>query len=262
MKFLKLFSGFPVALATVLAAQADVLISTLQQDVAGKSTPRRSDVLLAKDKLRLDIAGEKPITLIYRKDKDVFWMIDAAAKSYTEMTSKDLEEMGEAIADARKKMQEQLKNLPPEQQAMMEKMMGGMLAEPEQAKVAFKKGLGGGKVGAWTCQNWESYLNGNKTADHCVADYKSVGVGTEDFAVFKDMGRFLGKLAPTYKGLLDQGMNLDQLGGIPVETITLQDGKQDARITLESVKRAASAADRFELPAGLTKKSMPQMKMK
>jgi hypothetical protein len=244
-------------LLTAMTVHSALVISTLQEEVAGKSPASRSQLTLDVDKIRMDMHGDKEITLIYRKDKNVFWMVDAPGKSYTEMTSQDLEQISSTLDAARLKMQEQLKDLPPEQKAMMEKMMGGLMTPPAQPKVTFKKALGTGKVGSWTCQNWESFLDGEKNADHCVADFKSVGVKAEDFLVFKEMAQFLGKLAPAYKGLIDQGMNFEAMGGLPVQTTTVQDGKADNRITMESIKRITTAEGRFDLPAGLTKKALP-----
>lgn len=250
--------GLGLSAFSVQSAQAAVVITTLQEDLAGKSAAQRTEMMLEKDRLRLDLQGEQAMVLIYRKDKDVFWMIRPSEKAYTEMTSKDLEQIANTLDAARAKMQEQLKNLPEEQRAMMEQMMGGMLGAPaSQPKVTFKKALGTGKVGAYACQNWESYLDGVKSAEHCVADFKSTDITPADFEIFKDMARFVGKLAPHYKGLLDQSLNLEQMGGVPVSTTVLEAGKPDSRITLETIKRVKADAARFDLPSGLKKTPMP-----
>jgi hypothetical protein len=240
-------------------SQAEVQITMLQEDLVGKTEGQKIEMAIGKDKLRVDIQGSQPMVMIYRQDKGLFWLIQPTQKTYTEMTLADMESMAKTLEAARAKLTEQMQNLPEEQRQMMEKMMGNMMPPTTAPKVSFKKALGTGKVGAWTCQNWESYLDGVKNADHCVADFKSTDLKDSDFEVFKGMAKFVGKVASSYKGLLDQTANLEQLGGIPVQTTVVSEGKAESRITLQSVKRAAEAGARFDLPAGLAKKAMPSM---
>jgi len=248
-------------LSGALASQAAVLMTTEQRELAGDSKPQSTEIILEKDKLRIDMHDEKDMTLIYRQDKDVFWNIDRMAKTYTEMTSEDLQEIGEAMDEARKKMAEKMRDLPPEQKAMMEKMMGNLLPGASKPKVTFQKEKGSGKVSQWSCENWGSYIDGVKKADHCVAGFKSVGVAEEDFAVFKDMAKFLGKLGPAYQGMLEQGMSLGDMGGVPVLTTTFDDeGKAESRITLLSVKRQDVGTEKFDLPSGYKKNATPKIR--
>ncbi len=242
-----------------VAVKADVAIQTSQESLAGSEPTQSTEILLAKDKLRLDAHGAEDMTMIYRQDKKVFWMIQPKSMTYTEMTLQDLEKMAKALEAARAKMQEQMKNMPEEQRQMMEKMMGKMMAPPAPPKVTFKKGEGSGKVGTWSCRNWESYFDGVKSAEHCVADFKTTHLKQEDFAVFKDMAQFIGRVAPNYKGLMDQGIDLEKMGGIPVQTTVFEEGKADTRITLKSIERVDFKGDAYELPTGLTKKALPQM---
>lgn len=270
-----LISGLTLGLVASVS-QAGVVITTLQEDLVSGSAPQRIEMALEKDRLRLDVQGSGDakgakgakgaqaatnMVLIYRKDKDAFWMIRPAEKAYTELTSKDLEQIANTLDAARAKMQEQLKNLPPEQRAMMEKMMGGLMGgiggEQAQPKLSFKKASGSGKVGAYACENWESFLDGVKSAEHCVADFKATDITVSDFDILKDMSTFIGKLAPQYKGLLDQSMNLEQMGGVPVSTTVISEGKAESRITLQTIKREKTDAARFELPAGYKKAPMP-----
>jgi hypothetical protein len=253
--------GFkPIALAIgILAAPlfADVQLITIQEDLLQKSAPQKIELWISADKLQVEMQGPQSMMMIYRQDKGLFWLIQPGQKSYTEMTNADIEAMAKTLEAARAKLNEQMKNLPEEQKQLMEKMMGGMLPPPTSPKVTFKKALGTAKVGEWSCQNWESYLDGVKNADHCVADFKATELKETDFKIFKDIAKFVGKMAASYKGLLDQSANLEQLGGIPVQTTVISDGKVESKLTLQSIKRLKASATTYELPAGLTKKSLP-----
>src|SRR5881394_1673859 len=54
-------------------------------------------------------------------------MVDDKRQQYREMTKEDMKKMAAQAGAAMKRMQEQMKNMKPEQRAMMEKMMGNKI---------------------------------------------------------------------------------------------------------------------------------------
>ena len=67
-------------------------------------------------------SGEKG-AFLFDGVKQVVWIVNYDKKTYTEMTKTDLDRMGQQMTEAMAKMQEAMKNLPPEQRAQMEQMM-------------------------------------------------------------------------------------------------------------------------------------------
>src|SRR5690606_1337793 len=109
-------------------------------------------ILLAPDRLRLDLTtGSENHRFLYSQKQDAIYLLQPEAKAYSEITRGDLQAMSKRLDAAMEKMREQMKNLPPEQREMVEKMMGAAVPEPGLAAEAppeFKK-VGSEKIGSW-----------------------------------------------------------------------------------------------------------------
>ncbi|MFC1496282.1 hypothetical protein ACFL52_02585, partial [Candidatus Margulisiibacteriota bacterium] len=108
---------------------------------------------------RIDIKGDEANqSMIYNSATGVYWVFDHNQKTYRELTKAD-------IIKAKKQMEAQLKNVPPQQRAMMEKMMqgkmGGDLATPQ---ITYNK-TGTKKAGKWNCTVYSVIMNGNKISE-------------------------------------------------------------------------------------------------
>jgi hypothetical protein len=257
MKFLRFPSRLPrpavaLVLASALTARAGFVI-TGEHKSLDKTQPAFTYTLsVDKDKVRIESTNTPENFIIYRADKGVFWMIDGKEKSYTEMTRENIESMTQKMNEAMKKMDEQLAQLPPEQRESIKKSMKAMM--PGGGKMTFKK-TGMGKAGAWSCQNYESYSDGAKRADMCLADPKAVGIPDADFKSFKDMTKPFEKLARDMAGFLPPS----EVEGIPVKSVFYKDGKATGESNIKSVKSESLSANLFELPAGLTKREHGHM---
>jgi hypothetical protein len=193
-------------------------------------------------------------TVIFDGAKQVLWVIDDAKKSYSELTKADAERMASQMAGAMARLQEQLKGMPPDARAQMEKMMQGRgMPGGGPAVVEYRK-VGTDKVGSWTCTKYEGLVDGKKTTELCSVDPSALGFSAADFAVTQQMAEFFGKLIP------QGGERLFRLGsggagagfeGVPVRTVVLG----PPRITSEVLKasRERFADSTFALPSGFQK---------
>lgn len=229
----------------------------------------RSEVSLDEQALRVDLQGDGAgHIVIFRKDKQLAWMIDQNDKTYMEITKQDMEEMAAQIAEARKMMEQQLASLPPSQREMMEKMMKqqmpagmglGAVAEPQYTKVE-----SGVAVNQWTCDRYEGTRDGKKVVDVWTVDPAELGVRRDDFAVLAELGEFfqglaktLGASFPNFKMDADEGAGFD---GIPVRTVSYDGGSVRSEHEVKEVAQQEFDAALFELPDGLKKKDMPTAK--
>ncbi len=238
------------------------------EGLGAKKTISSQKIWIEKDRICLNLysEGNKEALFIYRKDKDAIYMVDIAGKSYTEMTRADLKKMGERLQEAKAQMQAAMKNVPPEQRAMIEKMMGGQMANPEvktPAKTEFKKS-GNSKVGPYAVTEYEVFDGGVKTALAYVTDYSSIQLSREDFSVLKDLSNFYQEFAQSLSfGALSKFRDMEKFQGIdafpgfPVRMITLDStGKEGMRVELADIKKTTIPASQFDVPAGFEKKNM------
>lgn len=246
----------------ILASSVQAGVVLTMETVNGK-VKTKTVAMVDGDRFRVDADGGKTI-VIYRKDQDAFWMIDAGKKSYSELTRQDLEAMGKKMEGMMAQMEAQLKDLPEAQRAQMQAMMRGHMGGAGSAPT-FRKLAAGRKVGKWTAVQYAMEVGGKKTGEVFHADPSVVGLTEADFAVFAS-------LADTFKSMT-QG--LESAGfyrpgkpgdttpaGVLVRSVRLDaSGKPGSVSTLVSVARTAVAASEFEIPAGYKKEKSPMAEM-
>ncbi len=243
-------------LAVAASAQAGVVLT--METVDGK-TKSATVAKVDADRFRVDTEGGKR-GMIYRKDKDAFWILDAAKKTWTEMTRADIEAMGQRMSGMMKQMEAQLKDLPAEQRAQVEAMMKGRMGGGASAP-SYRKLATGQSVGKWVATQYAVERDGKKTAEVFHADPKAVGLTDADFAVFTSLAEMLKSMT---QGLESAGIYLpgkpggDAPAGVLVRSVQLTaEGKPGAVTTLIDVKRGPVAAADFEIPSGWKKGKSP-----
>ena len=112
-------------LAPPSAAQGVLVVET--STVNG--TPRTTQVQIEPTRMRTEIAGQNGTTqvVIFDGGKQILYMIDPAAKTYSEMTKAEVDAAGAQMGDMMAQMQKALEGLPPAQRAQMEAMMKGRM---------------------------------------------------------------------------------------------------------------------------------------
>ncbi len=251
-------SGILFAILTALPARAGVTITQVMKQLNGDKPPTTNLIHLEGDKARIDMGQNPANYVVYRGDKNAFWMIDTQKKTCTVMTEKDLDSMHAKMDAAMAKLREQMKSLPPERQKMMEEMMAKMSAGGAQApRTTYKKIGDGGKVEAWSTEKFEGYRDSAKVSELWTAAPKSIGLRETDVKVVTDMAKFFRKFA---KGMPDLiGNKENGLEGVPVKSIGFKDGKPAWESDLKSVKQETLAASLFEIPAGFAENKMEKM---
>jgi hypothetical protein len=245
-----------VVFLAVRAQAGLVILNTNESKGQSGTTTNQEKMCLEKDRIRVEMKG--PATdqaFIFRQDKEVFWFIDNNAKTYTEMTKADLENMQTAI----KQMQENLKNLPAEQRAMIQKSMQATMPFSAPHPV-YKKVTSGEKVNQWTCDKYEGYLDNKKQDEIWTTDPKKLGFSADDFAVVQEMGKFFEGFTkmsiPFYKVGSEEWAKEQGYAGMPVKTISSTNGQATNTREIKEIKRQDLPAALFELPAGLKKSEM------
>jgi hypothetical protein len=252
--------GAAVLVAGQLHA-ADGIIITQTTTVSGKA--RTSRVQITKDRMRTEMvssSGEAE-AVVFDGARQVLWIINYDKKTYTELTKADIDRIGGQLNDTMAKLQEQLKNLPPERRAQMEQMLKGRGlpgTSSGAAKTEYRR-AGTDKVSKWPCVKYEGYRNNQKTSELCTVEPDALGVGPGDFEITQQIGEFFKGLAPQMAdriltiGTADQGFT-----GVPVRRLTTSQGGGVEMLTeLSDVSRQNIPDSAFVLPPDLTKSAIP-----
>jgi hypothetical protein len=252
--------GVSVAVAlyvvTGVAQAADGVLLVQKMTTAG-GTPQTQQIHIESKRMRAESVGPRgeKQTVIFDGSKQVLTIVDSERKTYTEMTKAEVDALGGMMAQ----VEQQLKSLPPEQRTQLEAMMKGrgMGAAAAAPKIQYKK-VGTDTVGKWTCDKYEGYADGKKTADLCTVDPKVLGFSAADFAITRELADFFKKLLPASAAqMFSIGTPEDQgFSGIPVRSVVTTGGRQIASEITE-VSRQTFADSLFQVPAGYQKQGFP-----
>jgi GLPGLI family protein len=238
----------------LLAAPAAAQGLYWESTVSGGPVPgaKASKSYAMPKKIRME---QESSTIIMRLDKEMFYMIQPAAKTYSEMSFADMEKMmktaSEAMAAQLEQVKKQLKDLPPEQRAAVEKQFAdnplfkAAAADPkvEVAKTTDKRDIAG-----YSCTKVVVKEDGKESMTAWVtSDIKGFAALREDFT--KMMRRMAESSPMLGKGL---GQAFEKIEGFPLET-----EMKGTKTTVTKIEARTTPDSEFEVPAGFTKTASP-----
>lgn len=244
------------ALSASLHAAAGVLIV---EKTTSTGSPSTNQIQIESNRMRAESTGprgEKQI-VIFDGARQVLIMIDDAAKSYTELTKADADQLGAQMSQAMAQIQKQLEGLPPEQRAQIESMMKGRMGGAGGAapKTVYKP-AGTATVGKWTCTKYDGYDGAARTSEVCTVDPKTLGLSEADFAVTKQFVEFFKRVVPAMASQAFAIGTVEQQGfaGVPIRRMMTVLGRQ---ITSEitDVSRQTFPDSSYAVPAGYQKRA-------
>lgn len=253
LKATALVAGVVLIAAPLLAADGILIV----EKTTARGATVTSQIQIEKNRMRAETAspnGGRQV-VVFDGTAQVMRMIDIEKKTYTEMTKAEIDQLGGQMSAAMAKMQEQMKNMPPEQRAMVEGMMKGRggAGAPAAPKTEYRK-AGTDTVGRWTCSKYEGFQNNQKVAEVCTVDPKALGFSLADFDVTRQMAAFFEKLMPQNADQMFRIGNAEEQGfsGVPVRRIT-SFGPQQTVVELSEVSRQSFADSVFAVPEGFKK---------
>lgn len=244
---------------------AGIIVSSTQTQLPGRQTAPVT-AYIEGDRFKLTLPA---MTIIYRADLNRLWAADMSRRVYYELTPETMRQFGGITAElnaAQAQLKDTISQLPPDQQAQIENLLGSIGASPARdaapAKPVFVK-LGGSKtVAGYSCDLYRKSLNGQQQADFCISPASSAGFDESDFRVFDRFSDFAAPLMSSHLiphiDDMDWGGMHRALGfaGIPLDVVAYDRGKPDIEETVTKVVRAPIPADTFDLPAGLTRQDL------
>jgi len=243
-------------------AFAGVHIENVTRDIKTKTPQGEVQTMLVQDGMLRTSHATGAVIL----KGSTMIMLDDKRKQYREMNKEDMKKMADQAGAAMKRMNEQMKNMSPEQRAMMEKMMGnkipGGMGAPDKPDVWEAKDLNKtGTVEGRKCQVWTMSRNGALFEELCVVPYKSLP-GKENLdKVFKDMAAAFADLAKASPNADQTAKAFAAINGYPVRTRYYEgDGKfRPTETVLTKWVEESIPLSTFDVPAGYKKMAMPTM---
>lgn len=254
-----------LCLAFSATAMAGIVVTSTQTRLADRQSMPVT-VYVDTDRMKVTLPG---MIVIYRGDLNRIWAADLRRHIYYELTPETMRQfsgMSAQLNAAQAQLQDTLSQLPPEQRAQIESLLGGIGAPPpgrnSSAKPLFAK-LGGSKmIAGHNCDLYRKTINGEQQADFCIASAASAGFDPADFRVLDRFSDFAAPLMSSHLVPHLDDMDWGALGkaigftGIPLDVVAYERGKPDMQQTVTKIDRGPIPAGAFDLPAGLSKQEL------
>ena len=198
---MKYFSSAVVMLALAAPASAQGVTMVMRNTAGGQTTTQQIQMDRTHIRAETQTSGDS-VAFVYDGPAKTVRIINLSKQSYTEMDQAQLQQMGQQVNTALSAMQAQLKNLPPEQQKMLQDLMNGRGmpgagAAPERP---IYKSAGSGKVGQWSCTRYDGYRGAEKVAEVCAVDPAALGLMPTDFEAARQLADVMKSMMPAAAG--------------------------------------------------------------
>jgi hypothetical protein len=225
-----------------------------------------TEMLIDNDRLRTNQGSTSMIFLTRGGNRML--ILDKARNEYQEIDQAAMDQMTEMMAGAMAQMEAAMKGMPPEQRAMMEKMLKGKMpvAAPASAPLVYAA-RGTATVNGFRCTNYDGTQAGQKVAEVCAAQPGEIKLPAADYQVFEKMQQFLSGLMKAYEnsplsGMFAGAAAAKGVDGFPVRSVEFENGKAASRLELKEIMNAAFTeadfstgnAKKTELPGANTRK--------
>jgi hypothetical protein len=191
-------------------------------------------------------------------------VLDTAKKTYFVMTRQDMEAMAAKVQEQMnspemKKALEQMNNLPPDQKAKMEAMMGGMFTATVEKSGTSRK------IAGYDCDNWTVAIGQFSKSEQCVTtQLKYPAAAWEAYKGFADtMKTMMAAMGPMATGAMKMQEQFKKMKGFPLANTTttnVMGHKSVIATEVTAVKYGSIPASVFAIPAGYTKIDNPMIK--
>lgn len=244
------------------AAGAGVYVESVE-----RSAPSASPVLAQRvyaqggavrlEQLRPDGTAEG--IMIYRDD--VLYVVEPAERRYSAVDRATAQRVAAQIGSAMAEVRAQLERLPPDQRAMMERMMGGMAGGAGDAPVLEARDTGRSEtVDGQSCRTWQVLLSGEVISELCVVPYSSLP-GTDDLAAaMEGMASLMKEFSKAFAELGGGDRGIEAIGevqGFPLLTREFSGGRATGReTTVREWREEDVPSSQFEVPAGYRKRDL------
>jgi hypothetical protein len=242
-------------------ASAGVRIESVTRDIKTQLANGTQVVMVQDGKIRVNNAKDSNGVIL---DDSMLYVLDDNGKSYSEIDKATMKKTMDKAGAQMKQIQEQLKNMPPERRAQMEKMMAahmpGMMSGKKDTYEVKDTGKNDTSEGR-QCHLWNLLKNGKVSEELCVVSFASLP-GKEDFEkTFKELADAFAGMASGLPGAGDSIKVRSSIDGYPVRVRGFDDAgnPRGTETVLTKWVEESLPKSTFEIPAGYTKKELPKV---
>ena len=191
---MKFIGAFVLGLFVALSSQAAVVITVETRDLT-KKDPAVEIGQISIDGKMMAMRGkdaEEVPQMIFRGDRRVLYAIDPQRKEYIEVDKATFDQMGGQMDEMMKQMEAKLADMPPQQRAMVERMMRQQMPDPTLAEQPMRKPIvkrteERKEIEGYPCRLYEIHVDDQKVREIWVTTWTNVDQGREAFGIFSEL---------------------------------------------------------------------------
>jgi hypothetical protein len=255
-----------ISFAAVAQSGVEMIMSNKEYNPNGQSVKaeRSNTVWITDSKMKITSSNDSDPVMIYDDEAKKVIVIDRKNRQYTEMGEKEMAEINAQMEMAKKTMEQQMANMPPQQREMMKKQMGQVFSMEEKKKTEYEKATSSMMVGPYSTTLYTGKTDGEKVQEIYIAGYDQMKVSSADFDVYMKMIEFMRESMGSMLSMLpgDQSASIfDEdhptfSNGVPVKSVTYSDGKMVNEDLLQSISKKSIPSEAFLVPPGYKKKDI------
>ncbi|MEZ5598332.1 MAG: hypothetical protein R3E84_18485 [Pseudomonadales bacterium] len=243
-------------------AAAGVAVTVEVQETGAEAIPQRV-LLLGKD-IKLSGAGGEAKDMVFKGSTDEMLAIDHERGEYMLIDRATVEQLAGGVAAISQQMDAVLRNLPPEQREMMEKMMKGKLPQATPAPTAPEIRATGETAthGGLKTRRFDVFVDGRKRSEFWVANWNDIDPRVR--TAFEHMASFMKGLVDKLPAKMSDSVRtggfeaIGDLNGLPMLTREFDaSGKVAGESRVTGITDADVDVAIFNPPAGYTRRSLP-----
>ncbi len=210
---------------------------------------------------QMDPKGNIQTSVIFQNNEMI--MISHPDRKFHRIDEKTLAELGAQMkkaSEAMKQLEQQMASMPPQQRAMMEKMMKGkMPSMPGMGSKPLAIRVEATGTGTWeshTCKNYTVYTGDQKTQEVCAVPASQVEGADEFVEAARNMKEFFEKFkealqSEAFTSLTKSPVEVvGEVDGFPVRTKEFENGTLREERFLSSAKKESLSDATFSTPQG------------
>lgn len=253
-------AGFLGAALVSITATAGVYMESTDVDLAANEPAAVTRMWFDGGRMRTERSETGIVRNIALFKNDTMYVINPRSKSYHAIDKATIERVGDRVAEARRRMQDQMASLSPEQRALLEKMTGGAAFSAPPPTRTLKNTGRTETVAGIRCTIWEATVNGAKKEELCAAAPGVVAGGSEVTGTLREIGEMMKGFTENFtapgRKSASPWSDMETIRGVPILTREFSDGKAilETRLTAVRVEPAPAAA--FDVPAGYQERKL------
>jgi hypothetical protein len=262
----RIIAAISIAFITAATSLADGIEAEFEMKNLEKGeAPLIQKFRIAGDRIAMQTgSGGTTGNVIFRGDKSLVWIVDNQNRQYIEMTRETMEKIGRTMSSVMDQVKARMASMPPEQRAMMEKMMADQMGQASGGSggaldavppLSFKKTGIQKTINGYSCEKYDVFRGQEKLRELWITEWKNMKDFSEAMTAFNSMGKFFSTMMeslkdnPFVKTMDTPYSHTAELNGFPVMSTEVKNGVPVMVTTLKKVTRMALPESDFVPPA-------------